>query len=232
MTQLRRWAKNISCVVVRLAPSEAKEWAQATAREMEFIESDWAALRWALGSGRILLERRETAISSLQEVPQAALRFAKQIRKRTALGCTVCVLETVCFASFPHWMRNPTQQLGCYLVVGAMLYMTLQLLARRGALSVRSNLPASADAYRLELERQRDFHSGGWLWSRLFMMVPGFLLFCIGGAIAHPALTEHFATMEVVFVFFCVIAVPANLKFARKYQRRIDDLDAVERNEV
>jgi hypothetical protein len=129
-------------------------------------------------------------------------------------------------------MRNPTQRLGCYLLVGAMLYMLLQLFARRGALSAKGDVPASANAYRLELERQLDFHSGGWLWSRIILMVPGFLLFCLGGAIAHPSLTRPYGMIAVIFVLLFGLAVPENRRLARRYQSRLDDLDAVEKNEV
>jgi len=41
-----RWLQ----AVVRNAPSPCREWASAMLRELDFIESDWAALFWALGS--------------------------------------------------------------------------------------------------------------------------------------------------------------------------------------
>jgi hypothetical protein len=229
---MRRLAMKIACFVVRAAPAVSKDWARATAREMECIESDWAALRWSLGGVRLLWQPCEPRLASLADVPQAALRCAKEIRKRTVSGSIVCVFEAVWFASLSLRMRNPIQRLGCYLVVVGMLYMALQLLARRGGLSARPDVPTSASAYRLELERQRDFHSGRWFWTRLFMMVPGIPLFSLGGAIAHPAQTRAFATIAAVFIFLSVIAVPLNLRRSNNYQRRIDDLNAAEKNEV
>ena len=41
MTALRRLAVRISQVVVRLASPGAKDWAKATAREVELIRPDW-----------------------------------------------------------------------------------------------------------------------------------------------------------------------------------------------
>jgi hypothetical protein len=35
--------------VVRHAPPEGRDWANAMLRELDFIENDWAALFWALG---------------------------------------------------------------------------------------------------------------------------------------------------------------------------------------
>ena len=231
MTPLRRLAMKISDGVVRLAPG-AKDWARATAREIEFIEDDWVALRWALGSTRILLGRSEIPISSLVEVPQAAPRFAKEIHKRTVGGCVFCVVGTVWFGLGSYLLWNPTQRIGCYLLAGSMLYMAYQLLARRGTLSLRGELPASPNAYRSELERQRDYHCGGWLWSRVILMVPGFLLFCFGGVIALPRLTRFFAMWAAVFLILCVLAVPRNLRVARRYQRRMDDLDVIVKGEI
>lgn len=199
MTALRKLALKVSDFVVQFASPGSKDWARATLREIEFIEDDWTALRWALGSTRILLQRRELPISSVAEVPQAALRFAKEIRKRTVAGCIVCLTEAVWFGVFAHRMPNPIQRMGCYLLVGAMLYMLIQLLARRGALSLGGELPADPDAYRSELERQRDFHRDGWLWSRAIAMTPGLPLICLGGAIAHPASAHRLGVMAAYF---------------------------------
>jgi hypothetical protein len=50
MPVLRRLAVKWLEAVVRNAPPECQEWARAMLRELDFIESDWATLRWALGS--------------------------------------------------------------------------------------------------------------------------------------------------------------------------------------
>jgi hypothetical protein len=41
-----RWLE----AIVRNAPPPCREWASAMLRELDFIESDWAALLWAIGS--------------------------------------------------------------------------------------------------------------------------------------------------------------------------------------
>jgi hypothetical protein len=228
----RKLAVKISGLVVRLASSDMKEWAQATLREIEFIECDWAALRWALGGTRILLGRKEIPVSSRADVPKVALRFAKEIRGRTVIGCIVCVVESVWIGGSAHLLRNPIQRTGCFLLVGATLYMVIQLVARRGSLPVKGEQPDSPDVYRAELKRQRDFHRGGWLWSRVLLLLPGFVLFCRGAAIAHPWMSHRFAVMAIAFCILCAIAIPNNLQLARRYQRRIDDLDVVEASEA
>jgi hypothetical protein len=50
MTPIRRLATRLLTFVVRHTSSGSQEWANAMLRELDFIESDWAALFWALGS--------------------------------------------------------------------------------------------------------------------------------------------------------------------------------------
>ena len=67
MTFIRRKALEISSWVTWLASPGRKEWAEGSERETAVIESDLAALRWALGSMCILLDRREAPMISLDE---------------------------------------------------------------------------------------------------------------------------------------------------------------------
>jgi hypothetical protein len=46
----RNWAARLLRAVVRLAPEGSREWALAMLYELDFIEGEWAALFWALGS--------------------------------------------------------------------------------------------------------------------------------------------------------------------------------------
>jgi len=50
MTPTRRMATRLLAFVVRHTSSQSQEWANAMLRELDFIESDWAAFFWALGS--------------------------------------------------------------------------------------------------------------------------------------------------------------------------------------
>ena len=75
MSLLRIVALTISDEVVRWASPGCKEWAEGLERETRVIESDWAALRWAIGSTRLLLDRRATPLRSLDEVPNATYKL-------------------------------------------------------------------------------------------------------------------------------------------------------------
>jgi hypothetical protein len=51
----RTLAAKLLRAVVRLAPRESRDWAFAMLRELEFIESEWGTLFWALGSTTAIL---------------------------------------------------------------------------------------------------------------------------------------------------------------------------------
>jgi hypothetical protein len=66
------------------------------------------------------------------------------------------------------------------------------------------------------LERRREFHRGWWFWSRLLIYAPGPLIYFAGDALLPEA---------AVFLLLIAIAIPLNLRVARRYQDRIDELD-------
>jgi Zn-dependent membrane protease YugP len=61
----------------------------------------------------------------------------------------------------------------------------------------------------------------------LVIIVPGYILFLIGFAMAYPELARGLAAIAGAFIVFGILAVPINLKLSRKYQRQIDELDAL-----
>jgi hypothetical protein len=51
----RNLAGKLLRAVLRLAPEDSREWALAMLRELDFIEGEWAALFWALGSAAAIV---------------------------------------------------------------------------------------------------------------------------------------------------------------------------------
>jgi|HubBroStandDraft_1064217.scaffolds.fasta_scaffold05632_5 hypothetical protein len=50
MSGIRSAASRLLRAVLRYAPPDSQDWVNAMLRELDFIESDWAAFFWALGS--------------------------------------------------------------------------------------------------------------------------------------------------------------------------------------
>lgn len=57
----RRLAAKLLRAAVRLAPGESRDWASAMLRELDFIEGEWEALFWALGSTTVILRQAASA---------------------------------------------------------------------------------------------------------------------------------------------------------------------------
>jgi hypothetical protein len=197
-------------------------------REMDFVENDWAALFWALGSATALFKHLEAPMSNLSDVLSRTQALMKKIRRRTLGGYAVCFILVVAFGSFIFIFPNTLQQVGSGLTVAAALYIAYQLHeSRNGKLPSETQPSACSAFYRTELERQRDFHRGPCFWSRLVIMVPGYILFCIGFAMAHPELAQGLTAIVGAFIVLCIVAIPLNLRLSRKYQRQIDEVDAL-----
>ncbi|HEV2646475.1 MAG TPA: hypothetical protein VGU46_08945 [Acidobacteriaceae bacterium] len=75
MSFLRKVAVRVTEFTMRHASAGSREWAKGLACEVEFIESDWRALAWAVGSTRVLLDRRGVRAGSDQDVKPKAIRI-------------------------------------------------------------------------------------------------------------------------------------------------------------
>lgn len=167
---------------------------------------------------------------TVEEIHKRAEQDRKRVRSRTLVGSAICWALIAYFALALFVLPNVLARIGSCLTIIACAYMLYQLHGRRGeALSLQPTGVSGIRAYRTELERQRDFHRGSWFWSRLLILVPSYLLFIAGFAIAHPELAKVLAAIAAVAVILGILAVPLNRKESNRYQRRIDELDALER---
>ena len=169
----------------------------------------------------------EGTTMSLEEMKKKMGQLQKKVRQRNVVGGLGILFSVVVCARLLFKAGNPIEGIGAALLVIGAGYVGYQLLLirKRPAGVIRENEPlASAMFYRSELERQRDFHRGLWLWSRLVMVLPGGVVLLIGGAIEHPERIHpiRLAAASVV----AVLLVARQLKLARKYQRDIDALGA------
>ena len=226
-TSIRRFALKVLNFAARYAAPGTREWVAAMSREMDFIENDWAALCWALGGTRILFKRQYVPLADLSGVPRAAQCLRKTVRRRTMTGLFITLGEGAAFASFVFMVPTSMLRIGSGLTASAMLYMAYQLYARRAAQPPLDAASASF-SYRAELERQRDFHRGAWFWSRFFVFLPGPILFCVGEVMSQPEYAHAYVAILAGFIVLCVWAVRLNLSQASKYQRRLDELQALQ----
>jgi hypothetical protein len=197
--------------------------------EMDSISSDWRALLWSIGSLRVLFVRQTIGPASLSDIPVAAKVLADRMNQRTWLGSVSVLGMAFFFGRFFFYAPNTLQQMGSAMLVVALLYMLFQLVTGRPRhIAPNANLSVQTSLYRAELMRERDFHRGRSFWSRLAVIIPGYILLCVGGMAAHPS-TAHRQTIQLAFFFlFALLAIPNNLRFAKRYAHQLRELEHLE----
>jgi hypothetical protein len=216
MTLVRGLAVGISSRVVRWASPGCKEWAEGLEREAAVIENDWAALGWAIGSTRVLLDRRPAALTSLDEVPAIAQKLVEMARN--PLLPAMQIMNGLMFLLWFFKARSTMERAGsAFCVLGAIGMGTLLLMYRR-----RSNVPwyddiwddpvACAHLYKEQVKRRDKL----WIYG-----IPSLLCLMLGGSLF---------LCDVFFLWFLVpffLLLPVILQVRRNNLRRIEEIDAL-----
>jgi len=163
-------------------------------------------------------------------------RLARRTRVRNYGGYTTTAIVV---AGALWWMTriaDPFATAGALLTMAGALTIAAQLRATRSGGPMGGDAAAlgrtgSFDFHRAELERQLDFHRGPQLWIRLGVFGPGALLFFAGFARAQPHLARTIGWEALACVLMLAAAVPLNAWYARDYQRQIDELDHLRKDQ-
>jgi len=173
---------------------------------------------------------KELSVNPLQVSPdqlrKEAEKLRKGLRRRSVIGGGAAWIGVVIWTIFFFLFPNRLQRVGSILTVLGSAYLLVQLRMRPARAMPDVGETDCTEFYRAELERQRDFHRGKWFWSRLVVVLPGPVMFCVGFAQSHPEIALFIWLELAVILVLAAIAVPLNLRLARKYQRRIDTLNA------
>jgi len=225
MLRRRNLALKILNAVVRWAPPGAGDWPDAMLREVDFIENDWMAVSWALGSTKLLFTK-QAHHDELRSLPRRIEELTRKVRRRTAGGFALASAET--FLSGLLLYRFPTllQRSACAVGIVAMLYTGWQLFVWRARKPlIASDSSYDVHRYQKELEHQRDFHRGSCFWSRFTLMIFALVLFCVGGLVAQPDTVQYYAAIGIGVLGVRVLAVWLNVREASKYQHEIKCLE-------
>ena len=166
---------------------------------------------------------------SVNDLQARIARLHRRTRVRTYSGLAAC---GIVFAGTIWWLTtvdDPLARTGAVMTAIGVLYMAAQAAAhrtggRRAAGATDLGRTSSLDHHLGELARQRDFHSGRALWTRLLIFAPGPLVFAAGFSRARPEMAHSMWFQTALFVFLLMAAVPFNLRLARSFQRQIDEL--------
>jgi len=190
MSAIRGLAVRISTLVVRCVSPGSKEWAEALAAEMEFIENDWSALAWSLGSLRVLLHHRGAPGTSVEDLIRSAKKLA-DARRAGNIAWIIFLGQAIHFAIFPE-SREPLQHFGQELTaVGCAVLSVWMFFDQRRGRKVPDghNSAEMLSFYRTELERAAGFlrRPASWIVLMSFGCIAmGWTLGESGSFVAHP----------------------------------------------
>jgi hypothetical protein len=170
------------------------------------------------------------------EIRKKLQQLQTKLRARSIVLYVICLGETLWFAYCLIFSSVPViLRIGFLLIILAMNFLAGQIWLderdRRKAME-GANAPGQADCvdfYRTELVRQRDFHRGVWFWSRLIALLPGLLICGVWAAIKLHGTKDGYAG-DVILIATPIISARAvwlNYRMSRKYQSRIDAIDAM-----
>ena len=167
MTLVRRVAVAIPKMVMRHATPAALEWAAGIAREVEFVEGDWRALGWALGSVRILFDYQRPPFRSLAELHVVAEEFAQAKRKGNATWKWMWIYAAVYLDKVFH-ARSGMERSGDLLILLGWTLMSSDLYIewwRRFMIPPCEDVEGLIRFYKVEMERVRDIPRSlmGWV---------------------------------------------------------------------
>jgi hypothetical protein len=224
MIFVRKAATAISERVVQRASPGCREWAEGLAREVEFIESDWRALVWALGSVRVLFRNPPTSLRNAAEIARAGRLFAgsrEHVPPVFPLLFTMQALNYGLRAIYPLHRDDHLARAGFAIAAVSAAY-----LAAVGWMGGRmSKRPEDMDDaawiefYRREMVRLRDLfiRFGALFVPALVLMFAGMALGC---GMAQPYLA-------FCAIAFCLFLAWLNPRPAETFQRKIDDVDSI-----
>jgi hypothetical protein len=155
------------------------------------------------------------------------LRTGLRLRNWVVIGVSCIIIAA--YSLFFFRSGTALERIGSLLSIAGTANVIVQFSRRPARTMPDSSAIESISFYRAELERQRDFHRGKGIVSWLLPSLPGPIVFNIGFALDRPILAPIVGMQMAVFLMGSAIVVPLNLRLARKYQRRIDVLNALGR---
>lgn len=161
MTVLRRLAAKVLRSAVQRSSADSQCWGDAMLAELDFIEGDWAALRWSLGSTTALL--RHSVPHQLRTILEKRFgpserMLLKNLGMKTigilsgmAMACGVliiCVLGLFYLMPmlFPEWQleRTPLVELLTVIVIPEAIFIAVAIVLWRKKRPVATGLLLAA----------------------------------------------------------------------------------------
>lgn len=173
----------------------------------------------------------------LRMTPDELRKRMEQLDRRTRTrnrgAYQACGFLVIAFLWSLTVFPNDLQRIGAVLTIAGVGVLFYQIRANKLATrkAAESGSTASLAFHRGELARQRDFHRGKLFWSRFLALMPGPLLGLFGFYQAYPHLAKILVVEGITFILVFIATIPVNRRLARKYQRQLDELDRMQKEQ-
>jgi hypothetical protein len=191
-------------------------------REVAVIESDWAALGWAIGSTRVLLDRRAAPLTSLDKVPDMLQKHVEYGRNGYGLWWQITAGPLYAIVFFVR-NRHGMERIGCSLGILASIIAGIYWLMERRRLnvpwydSIYDDPVACARFYKSELGRIR-FRYG--------IVISTLICTFVGQSLSYEA-TSDASYICAICGLILLAFLPVMLQVHRNNLRRIEEIDAL-----
>lgn len=175
-------------------------------------------------------QEEERMIITLDDVRSRAARLEQRIRRRNLREYAAGAIVIAFWGASPWFLPFRGWQLAAPLLYTAGTIFVLFQLRRRGAagsLPVDAGLKASLDFHIRELERQRNALRTVWMWY-LLPFLPGFVAQFLSLAAIEGGINAGLIEFGVIFLAVFVGVWRLNESAARKLNRKIQELRAME----
>ena len=191
-TPLRQTATLLLESATRLAPPDARDWGRAMRTELDYVESPWTALRWALGGAGVLAKRAlaEAFIPGRgQIVPSGGGFFARPVslRKVASAAGAVYALAALIFFAAPPFRQGLRVSLGAW---NELFRGTAGTEPRLQALAKRAEARRDAEGMVFAAARLEDADESARLAEEAVRLDPSLLWVDALVAARHPELGE------------------------------------------
>jgi positive regulator of sigma E activity len=173
-------------------------------------------------------QKTEKVTITLNEIRREAWKFERRVYRQNMRGY-VAAAVAIAWLSPQLWRNHGWHLTPAALMLAGVLYMVYQLHRRGAAREVRADLglSASIESHRRELERQLDALRAVWAWY-LLPFVPGAAVYVV--AVIDRGPNQRMILSAVIFVILFAGGSLLNWLAARKLDRRINELKALERD--
>lgn len=218
-----RVAEGISRFVVRHASSGSREWAEGLAREADFVESDWKALAWSLGSVRVLFSYREAPLRSLEDLSTEAEKYAERSRHRFGSTDAIWIgnlIYTLCWSVHLMVAKRFQDRIGYSLIALGYVTLTIHtLILSRKAYDVpdRDDSAGIVRYYKTGLEGVCRLNSLSFLIDASFMTFVG-----VGFTIVYKG-----QLLEFLIGFVWIVNIVLFFQKRQNNLRRLEEIEAI-----